>query len=495
MRARSAGDRERGPAVASALLVLTLCLCGRGARADEAPRESLHESPDESPDQAPDPSAGASQDAPQQSTEDGPPKRPVPDYDGRPEPSPTVGDVLLWVPRVAFYPLYLVSEYGVRRPFGTLVTTAERDHWLAWLVDFFTFGEEQKIGLVPTAYLEFNLEPSLGVYFFADDAFTDDNDVRVFAAAWPADWLSLRVLDRFSNADDTMWLSVRASLLLRPDYQYHGLGPDSRQQDRSRYAGSTHEAALRFEGMPWRTSHVIWEMGPRRRTFSTRTDFQRPNLQQAIDDPDNRIDALPPGFSSGYTVWRNAVRLVLDSRRPFPASASGVRAEVRGEHAFDLDAPVERRWVRYGGSLGGFLDIHNQRTLVLTAEVEMADPLAGQIPFTELPTLGGAPPMQGFQQGRMIDRSYAAAVLEYRWPVWMWADFVLHYAVGNVFGPQLRGFEPGKLRASFGVGLRAARISSPDHSINVLVALGSQTFDGGAKIEEFRFVVGAVSGF
>lgn len=50
------------------------------------------------------------------------PKRDLPDYDGRgPEPT-TAGDVLLWVPRVALFPLYATTELLVRQPIGAFTS-------------------------------------------------------------------------------------------------------------------------------------------------------------------------------------------------------------------------------------------------------------------------------------------------------------------------------------------------------------------------------------
>src|SRR5689334_24631168 len=54
-------------------------------------------------------------------------ERAVPDYDGRGDDPTTAGDVLIWVPRVLFSPLYFVSEFIVRRPLGWLVSTAEEE--------------------------------------------------------------------------------------------------------------------------------------------------------------------------------------------------------------------------------------------------------------------------------------------------------------------------------------------------------------------------------
>ena len=81
-------------------------------------------------------------------------KRALPDYDGRGEEPADFGDGALWVPRVLAFPFYVISEYVLRRPMSWLVVTAERDDWPAAIMDFFTFGEDQKVGLIPTAFID-----------------------------------------------------------------------------------------------------------------------------------------------------------------------------------------------------------------------------------------------------------------------------------------------------------------------------------------------------
>ena len=75
------------------------------------------------------------------------PKRAVPDFDGRGSGPTTPGDVALWVPRVTLFPLYLTSEYLIRRPLGALVVAAERSDVPRCLYDFFAFGPGHKSGL------------------------------------------------------------------------------------------------------------------------------------------------------------------------------------------------------------------------------------------------------------------------------------------------------------------------------------------------------------
>ena len=53
-------------------------------------------------------------------------ERELPDYDGREDPT-TAGDVLIWIPRGLFYPVYLVSEYLIRWPLGKLTVALDQN--------------------------------------------------------------------------------------------------------------------------------------------------------------------------------------------------------------------------------------------------------------------------------------------------------------------------------------------------------------------------------
>ena len=152
-------------------------------------------------------------------------------------------------------------------------------------------------------------------------------------------------------------------------------------------------------------------------------------------------------------------------------------------------------FMRYGGTLGGFVDLYRHRVIGLQATVDFVDPLGDDaiVPFTELVDLGGARPLRGFWWRRHVDRSAATATLEYRWPIWVWLDGSLHYALGNVFGEHLKGFDLELLRQSFGIGFKAN--AAEDHTFELLVGGGSATFADGGEIESFRFVFGSTAGF
>lgn len=170
-------------------------------------------------------------------------------------------------------------------------------------------------------------------------------------------------------------------------------------------------------------------------------------------------------------------------------------AGLYGTRALPGDVRRLPDWLDYGSSLTGTLDLTGtRRNLELEADVRFTDPLPSDnaVPFTEQASLGGARPLRGFVERRLLDRSAAAATLRYRWPVWQSFDGDLHYAVGNVFGEHLRGFDPGLLRASFGLGLNT--VGGTNNPFEMLLAFGTRTFEAGGGIESVRVVFGTGGG-
>jgi outer membrane protein assembly factor BamA len=205
----------------------------------------------------------------------------------------------------------------------------------------------------------------------------------------------------------------------------------------------------------------------------------------------------PPGFDQPYTVLLGRAELAVDSRPPRPHSQTGARLALNVEEDVGTtNAP--HSWIRYGGTVGGFWDVTGTaRVLSLSVITTFVDPTGGNsnnIPFPELATLGGAEPFVGFLAGRLYDRSAFAIQLRYEWPIWAWLDGELHVATGNVFGPHLDGFRAGLMRLSTGIGFRSIR-SSALPGFELLVGLGTETFDSGTRVSSFRFAFGSTYGF
>jgi hypothetical protein len=473
--------------------------------AEPAEREPIEKTPGAPLSDTPPPKVAANPDGKLQKDEDGDwVEREAPDYDGRGEDPTTAGDVLIWVPRVIFSPLYLVSEYVVRLPLGALTTAAEKGNWPDILISIFTFGEERKVGVFPTFLYEFELEPSVGLYFFADDVGLKGHDIRVHGGMWPLDWWSLTIKERFSDEEEGRQLAIVGNITERPDFLFTGLGPESDPDDDSYYRATVLQGGLEFRNNFWRRSSLGLYTGVRRALFNDDSDFGSHSISDRVAQG---TYAMPPGFDEGYTSWRQEVELVLDTRLPRPEPGHGARLELNADHSWDIEANRGHRWAHYGGAVGGFWDVFGEHRVVsLAVDLGFADPIEGEVPFAELASLGGGgqplfqglqagrhEPMEGFKAGHMLGRSSIAGTFEYRWPVWIWLDMAAHFAVGNVFGRQLKGFEWDLLRASFGLGLRSS--TAVDSSLNLLIAFGTETFKDGTDIDSVRIVLGFRRGF
>jgi hypothetical protein len=431
----------------------------------------------------------------------------VPDYDGRPGRT-TLGDVALWVPRVVLFPLYVVSEYVVRRPLGWLVSTAERERWPTLLIDFFTFGERQG-GIVPTLLIDLGMRPTIGVYAFWNGFLATGNDLRLRATYGGSSSYALRVADRFPLGPGQ--LTLTGAYETRPDNVFHGIGNVQDDDDDARYdsTGSRFDVAYR---VPWvRSSYA--------RVIAELRQVDLDGDGSCCDDPsvNEQVEAgafaAPPGMNQVYDVTGQSLEVVFDSRWPrFPEGlelgsdyvtppGTGVRLALRGRANELLDQSLATgealagAWLGYGLSLGGHYDLTGQqRSVSATVVVDFVDPIgSGQVPVTDLVSLGGERPLRGFLSNQFVDRSAAAMRFEYRWPVAVWLDGSVLYEAGSVFGERLSGFDMSRFRNSYGFGLVA--VGAQDHPFQALVAVGTKPWADGGGVDSFRFVFGTTAGF
>ena len=414
-----------------------------------------------------------------------PEKRPVPDYDGRGEAPKTTTDTLLWIPRIALFPLWFVSEYLVRRPLGAVVTAVERDKLAQRAIYIFTLGPKQNLGFFPSLYYDHGRLPSAGAYVWWDDVGSKKNHVRAHVATWGKPLLTATIADRY-ELDETTAASLRASYTHREDNPFYGLGPDSSTRTETRFASTTLEGGPTFEHR-----FLAAQAGARDVRYGGGTCCDAPGLFERVRS--GRLPPPPRLLDGGYTSVFQSATFALDSRRTRPET--GGRVALTGAPSFDVSE--RRSWIRYEATALGSWDVTGtSRTLSLSANAMFVDPLLGGergIPFTELVSLGGAGPMRGYLPGRLVGRSAAVASLDYEWPIWSFLDGTIETAVGNVFDRRLKGFSADKLRLSAVFGIRSR--SSRDHIFEFLTGFGTETFERGARVTSFRLALGATRAF
>lgn len=167
-------------------------------------------------------------------------------------------------------------------------------------------------------------------------------------------------------------------------------------------------------------------------------------------------EALVPGFTNGTRFLRGAVALRVDTHDVPHRPASGAFLWLGADYSHGLGSTDPSSYLRAYGDLGAALDLwQRSRILVVRVSVAMAVPLGdAPVPFSELPTLGGPDSLRGARLWRFRDFSSLLASVEYRWPVWMWADAVLFADYGGVFAKNFSNFSFDFMVPAVGVGIR-----------------------------------------
>jgi hypothetical protein len=97
-----------------------------------------------------------------------------------------------------------------------------------------------------------------------------------------------------------------------------------------------------------------------------------------------------------------------------------------------------------------FYSPFKNQTFAFNAIINMND---GDVPFMQVPHMGGQYMMRGYYYGRFRDNIYTAMQLEYRLKVWKFFGVALFGAVGNVV-PNFKMYDFNTLKYTYGAGLR-----------------------------------------
>ena len=444
----------------------------------EAPGTSTHQEPGKTPDNGGGPARSTT------------PDRALPDYGGRGS-HVTLGDVLLWIPRVLMSPLYLVTEYVIRRPLGAGISAAEEANLPEVLYDIFAFGPDHKSGVLPTALVDFGFRPSVGFLAFWNDVGGTGQDLQLHGSTFGTDWLAAAFLDRIHlDANPADVFTLQFSVIDRPDKAFFGMGPRSLQSSESRYGLTTLDGGMALDWTFLRTSNLHAAIG------DTSYNFHRGHLgdDPTVEDQVNHgVFGNPDGYSHGYSEIYSRVALGLDSRQK---SGTGVRLDLNGEYDSDVSRHPGQGWVKYGGTAGALFDLTgHKRVLSFSATALFSDPLGSGvvIPFLDQVALGGYGPMKGLLPGRLYDRSAAVGEIAYHWPLWILVDGTIRGEIGNVFGDHLSNFDAKLLRLSGSIGVQT--VGLPGNTLELLFGVGTETFDHGAQVDSFRLYVGGTNGF
>lgn len=148
--------------------------------------------------------------------------------------------------------------------------------------------------------------------------------------------------------------------------------------------------------------------------YNDRTFGPAPDTLESIDLIYDT--ATVTGYDTGFRTLETTLDVELDTRDTLGATTAGgvLRAFAGGASVFGRDV----RYAHYGVELAYFLaPFWRDRVFVLRAVHEGAREIDGDLPFTELPRLGGARRLRGYPGDRFRDRLATIGTLEYHYPI------------------------------------------------------------------------------
>ena len=415
-----------------------------------------------------------------------PPDRPVPDYDGREEPT-TVTDVLLWIPRVVLFPVRIVVDYGVRHPVGWVVSKAEHSKGFKRFVrDFFREVENANPLIFPVALVDFGFKPSIGArVIWRRGYLVPNSDVTVRAGTGGTDWW--RLDGGIKSKIGALRTTALAGANARPDYVFYGIGRDTPNEAKARYAARRLFARGSIGGHIEDVGDATMFFGLTDNELSSSTYGDEPSIEEQVAA--GRITALPAGYEDDYRTGRVGARITLDTRFDGKRARSGARLDAAVERVYNLTS--ETAWTRLELMIGGsvLIDAIAERKLDIRIGAELVEPDHDDtiVPFPELATIANGSWLRGLPPGRVYGQSAAAFLFDYNWPLAAWLDAHAHFGAGNVFAKELSGFSLGRLRGSFGGALTIAGLS--ERQIGVSLTFGTEPLGGDFDVTSSRLIL------
>jgi surface antigen Omp85-like protein len=411
---------------------------------------------------------------------------PVPGFEtGRDDPDDhdstwrIIGRGALFVPRLA--------ADAVLSPFRGAIWLQDHYHVTDWYDRIF-YNDAMTIGLYPTASIDTTLGVTVGARFIDKDLFGEQESLgaqATFGSRYRQIYsISLgsgrRLGDRFS-------LGLDVGYERRPHDAFYGIGNGDLAPEpampamlidprfdqtaiESYYRQDRERLTLTGDLHAWRQLHV--------RLAGAVSDVQfgppDSNLPiTSIYDPRGLV-----GFDGGVRYGYGELELRWDNRHnttswePHAVVSGGELAAAFAGRQQRLDDGAS--FWRYGVDLEKFLRLsEGPRVLIAHFHGEGVTGSRDEVPFIELPSLGGPTYLRGYALDQFRDRIAAFGSLAYEWDLSQWFSARIFTDVGRVYSA-LDEVSLRHLRVGYGIGIEA---HDPD-SFVLEGSLGSSV-DGG----------------
>lgn len=324
----------------------------------------------------------------------------------------TVGQHLL------AFPSYLL--HWTTRPIGWGVKWAERK-----LPQLFQ-GERGYYGIYPLFELGGNTTAAYGLLFYHNKFSKFNHNLRLEALFGSEDYNDFDfeyTIPNFLSADAK--LQFDASYSNDPIESLYG-GNSANLADEQLYA--TEIISSRFE---------YWQPLSKHTNLSIEGGYQNTKINPTEQDEDDEfIPSVPQSLQKTTSLASLATTVRFDFVEGTPRTFSGSRyiANLGWHHSLTND---QHHYLNYRLQWHQFIPLGflpNSRRLAFKSSVQKTEPLGDrQVPFYNYPSLGSSRDLRGFPSDRFRDDGSLLLTLEYRYPMWDFADVVFFIDEGQVF--------------------------------------------------------------
>lgn len=255
---------------------------------------------------------------------------------------------------------------------------------------------------------------------------------------------------RYRNIGGSPWgLSALARFRRFPQEDFFGLGPGSREADRTSYLLEDFEAG----------AEIFWQrpswlrLGAGFARLDTNAGPGRDDRFPSVEELFTPAEA--PALEEQPDYWRTSAFVEVDLRdHPFNPRQGGYYG-VRTDH-FDERDGDGFDFRRYRVDLQQYFPFLNKhRVVALRAYTVLTDVDVGEaVPFFLQPDLGGNDTLRGFRERRFRGANSVLLTAEYRWEAWIGLDMALFVDAGKVFEDRSKIVDLDDYAVTYGLGFR-----------------------------------------
>jgi hypothetical protein len=346
-------------------------------------------------------------------------------------------DVALFVPRVVLG----VPRYVLRFLFFPIDAGLQAldEHAVIESVEDFLYNDERTAGVTPRIALDTFFGGSIGATAFHDDLAGHGEHLSlsaVFGGRYEQAYNLVFRADRYGGS--RLWLESMSRFEVEPGLLFQGIG-----QPPERTGGSSldpREAAVetryrqeRLLGL-MRVGYTVGEPGAltkigmtgiyNRREFEPKARGTGPSTETVYDTSEL------VGYDTGVNLAETDLNLIVDTRDVQGWTSSGAYVELFGGVVPKFN---DYGFFHHGVEATGYFNLYKKtRVLVLRGVVEGVEGKTEEIPFSELPRLGGPNRLRGYPLDRFRDEKAALGTVEYHYPIHQYVAGSLYVDVGRV---------------------------------------------------------------